>query len=193
MLTFLLAGADTVASGLCASLFHILTSSPSVQSAIVAEIDAARAAHRLSPTPQFLEILEHCPFFVACVRESMRLSPGVPNILPRLVSAESPLVLSDGKVVPNGTEVASNPWISHRDAASFGEDAEVWRPQRWLEDRADVLERLNFTFGFGSRVCLGKDIALMEILKGVLCVGVDNYCVYEEFADAVLSFWILFR
>jgi cytochrome P450 len=193
LLTFLLAGADTIASGLCASLFLILSSSPSVEPAILAELADARAAHHLSPAPQFLEILHHCPFFVACVRESMRLSPAVPNILPRLVSAESPLVLSDGKEVPGGTEVASNPWISHRDAASFGEDAEIWRPQRWLEDGAEVLERLNFTFGFGSRVCLGKEIALMEILKGVLAVGVNVYCMFRRVADGAPSFLTLLR
>jgi cytochrome P450 len=157
LLTFLLAGADTVASGLCASIFYISSSSASVRLKILAELDAARAANHLSPSPQFLEIFEHCPFFVACVKESMRLSPSVPNILPRLVSAESPLILS-GMEIPCGTEVASNPWISHRDAARFGDDAEAWRPQRWLEDGAEVLERLNLTFGFGSRVCLGKDI-----------------------------------
>src|ERR1700722_1553937 len=87
LLTFLLAGADTVASGLCASLFYILSSSPPAEPVILAKLDAARAANYLSPAPQFLEILEHCPFFVSCVREGMHLSPGVPNILPRLVSA----------------------------------------------------------------------------------------------------------
>jgi len=41
------------------------------------------------------------------------------------------------------------------------------------------LERLDFAFGFGSRVCLGKDIALMEILKGVLAF-LDAFTVILE-------------
>lgn len=60
---------------------------------------------------------------------------------------------------------------SVRDKAIHGTDADAWRPERWLEEGAEVLERFSFTFGFGGRVCLGRDIALMEIYKGAMAVS----------------------
>jgi cytochrome P450 len=46
-------------------------------------------------------------------------------------------------------------------------DPEDFRPERWMisEKKCFELEAAQFTFGMGSRVCLGKDIALMELYK----------------------------
>ena len=44
--------------------------------------------------------------------------------------------------------------------ATFGEDCEVFRPERWLqkEDR-DRMERAMLNFGYGTRVCIGKHVS----------------------------------
>lgn len=54
-----------------------------------------------------------------------------------------------------------------RDKELYGEDSEAFYPERWLvsERRSHELDALQFSFGVGPRVCLGKDIALMELYK----------------------------
>ncbi len=96
------------------------------------------------------------------------LSPPAPAIIPRLVS-EGGIELS-GKHVPEGVELAANPYLVHQDRNIFGDDADLFRPDRWLESRETEREYLKhiLTFGYGSRICLGQHVAFMELYKGPL-------------------------
>lgn len=49
----------------------------------------------------------------------------------------------------------------------LGKDAHVWRPNRWLPDVSDPdsvkrIEDHFMAFGFGPRVCVGRDLAILE-------------------------------
>ncbi|KAK0724211.1 cytochrome P450, partial [Lasiosphaeris hirsuta] len=78
-----------------------------------------------------------------------------------------------GHYLPPGTRVATGSivYAMGRSKTFWGEDADVFRPDRWLE--ADEHKRLamnmtvDLAFGHGQFGCLGKAIAYMELSKAV--------------------------
>jgi len=150
---------------------HFILANDSAYEKLMAEVDAVTKAGNLSAMPKYEEVLQHCPYYVACVKEALRLYPSAPATLARMSPPEG--VVIEGMHVPGGTELACNPWAIGRDEALYGPDANVFRPERWLEsqEQTAMFEKNSFVFGYGTRSCLGKDIAMMELYKGPLQVG----------------------
>ncbi|KAI7779521.1 hypothetical protein LA080_000805 [Diaporthe eres] len=157
------AGVDTTGSGLGATLRLLLTH-PHALERVRAEIAAADAKGLLSPVVQYDETRAHLPYMSACIRESLRVNPPIPNILPRLAPRGG--IEIDGNFIPAGTEMASQAYVVQRDADVFGAENE-FRPERWLgsEEQVAKMDAAMYVFGMGARVCLGKEIALMEMHK----------------------------
>ena len=106
------------------------------------------------------------PYLGACIKEAGRLHP--PFALPyeRVVPVEGATIC--GQFLPGGTVVGMCPWASHRDYATFGDDADDWRPERWTEadeGKRRQMENALLTFGAGNRSCIGKHISYLEISK----------------------------
>lgn len=75
----------------------------------------------------------------------------------------------DGKFIPAGTSIGVNHSSMLRSKTVFGEDADVFRPERFLEIDATTLTELQrhveLGFGYGRWMCAGKSIAMMELNK----------------------------
>lgn len=184
ILLVLLAGADTTGTAFGAILTDIL-SSPGDYSRILTEIDTGFKSGNLSqPIPEAAEVSNHCPYYVACVKESLRLTPPIPSLIPREVTADQPPLVIDGKVIPIGTEITCSAYLANRDKEIYGEDANMYRPERWLEDggdKAKLFDKYSCTWGYGSRTCLGKDLAYMELMKAPLMVCLFMQLTIEQF------------
>ncbi|KAK7979952.1 hypothetical protein PG989_012409 [Apiospora arundinis] len=160
------AGADTTGTGLGATLRFILKY-PEVLAKVRAELSAADAKGLLShPVVQYDETKRHLPYLSACIRESLRVHPPIPNLFSRVTPSPEGKTIG-GHHIPAGTEILSHAVVVQRDADAFGSRPNEFRPERWLEseERTARMDAYMYTFGMGLRGCLGKELALMELHK----------------------------
>lgn len=108
ILLVLLAGADTTGTAFQGMIYHVMTNRD-VYTKLVQEIDSATKSGKIGEMPQYDDVLEHCPYYVSCVKETMRLNPSAPNIFPRTVGKGG--IELEGHFVPEGTEITCNPWL----------------------------------------------------------------------------------
>jgi cytochrome P450 len=151
------------------SIFYFLLKNPRCLFKLRAEIDTlSKSSLPLSPRFPY-NALQSLPYLSACIKESFRLHPPAAFSLERITPPTGARIC--GRDLPGGVIVACNAWTLHRDKAVFGEDVDVFRPDRWLENdgvplaKAKEMGRTLFHFGAGAHTCLGKNIALLEITK----------------------------
>lgn len=169
----IMAGADTTATAIGSTLRFLVTH-PSTLSKSREEIERADRSGLLSSPILYEEARVHLPYTIACIKEGLRLHPPATNLFARLAPKEGKHI--DGFFIPPGTEISSNAYIVQRDPELYAPDPEAFRPERWLVSAAKAaeMEAGSFVFGMGPRVCLGKDIAIMELYKIVPEVCADS-------------------
>ncbi|XP_061685178.1 cytochrome P450 2U1 isoform X2 [Syngnathoides biaculeatus] len=68
-----------------------------------------------------------------------------------------------GFTIPQGTVLLPNLWSVHRDPAVW-EQPDTFRPERFLDDEGKLVRKECFMpFGIGRRVCMGEQLAKMEL------------------------------
>ncbi|PSK43041.1 Isotrichodermin C-15 hydroxylase [Elsinoe australis] len=193
----ILPGTDTVAIELRAIVYY-LCKHPNAQQKLQQELDTTTFA---TWPPAYKEV-QHLPYLEAVITEACRLHPAISLSLERIVPAEG-YTLPDGKFLPPGTIVGINPAVAGRHRPTFGEDADEFRPERWLqqggEDEAAFKSRVarlkdaEFVFGFGKRCCPGRSLALVEIFKIVsaLYITYDISLVDPEKEWKIRNSWLV--
>ncbi|CAN6858984.1 unnamed protein product [Brassica oleracea] len=94
------------------------------------------------------------------IQETMRLYPPTP-----IVGREAFTDIRLGNlVVPKGVCIWNLIPALHRDPEIWGEDANEFKPERFSEgiSKACKYPKSYMPFGFGPRICLGKNLAMME-------------------------------
>lgn len=101
------------------------------------------------------------------IYEGLRIRPPVCIMFPKVVPAQGDVI--DDNTIPGGTAIGMNLTSTFRSPKTWGPDAELFRPERFLEvDHATrvSLERLvELAFGHGRFGCAGKPLAFMELNK----------------------------
>lgn len=160
------AGSDTTAIALREIIYQLLTH-PSAFKQLQGEIGGVLENRIPEQKDRPITWTEgsSMTYLQACIKESLRHHPAIGQILPREVPQGGAVIC--GTYLPEGTTVGCNAYTIHKDTSVFGPDADIWRPERWLEDEetARRMDSLLFTFGAGPRVCIGKNIALLEVTK----------------------------
>ncbi|EAT86510.2 hypothetical protein SNOG_06679 [Parastagonospora nodorum SN15] len=120
-----IAGSDSVGTCMRTMLYHLLAY-PNTFDRLYKELLAAKTSR---PFPSYSEVRE-LPYLEACVQEAIRVHPPFALPLERVVPDGGMTVL--GYFLPGGTVIGGSPYVVNRDTSMFGEDAEFWRPERWL-------------------------------------------------------------
>ena len=151
-LTFLLAGHETTANSLC-WLFYLLTQNPRVTEKLQAEVDT------LGGRPPTYEELKKLNYLNAVIREALRLYPAVPLTIRQ--AAEDDKV--KGVLIPKGTMIFMSAGVQGRLPSLWGEDADEFRPERFLDPSFKEKRFAWFPFIAGPRSCIGQNFALQEM------------------------------
>jgi cytochrome P450 len=158
------AGADTTAATLTYTVYF-LSKYSLARKRLRQEIDECLAAGTLSPLPKWNEVSK-MEYLDAVLKESMRLCPVASWGLDRVVAPEGATI--SGQFIPGGTVVGCQIDAIHRDTGVFGADAEIYRPERWLEageEQRRAMNRAFLAFSAGKRTCTGIHIAWLEMKK----------------------------
>ena len=155
-------------------MLHIATS-PHVYEKLRTEIDTGVKQGRISSPITDAEARE-LPYLQACIKECFRIWPPVTGIMPRVSEHDETVC---GQHVPAGTNVGWSARSVLRDKGVFGENAQLYWPDRWLSVEGEKLRDMDNTvelvFGRGKWGCLGKPITLLELNKVFVEVGKTDY------------------
>lgn len=130
-----------------------------------------------------------CKYLKAVIEESLRMCPPISSDLPRITLKGGAEI--DGIFVPGDVEVGVNVWSLHFNERYF-DDPWKFKPERWIvggsgkeegvsEEEVERAKSAFFPFSYGRGDCVGKRLAMMELLVivGRVVWGMDFEAVDE--------------
>ncbi|KAF9406542.1 hypothetical protein BGZ94_003068 [Podila epigama] len=189
---FMVAGRDTTALTLTWQ-FYSLMSNPRVMKNVLREQEIVFRGSPHAHEYTYEGILQDLPYLKAVFHETLRLYPQVPRNSKECLEDD---VLPDGTVVHKGDIVGFSTWCMGRNKSVWGEDAEMFVPERWLVDEETGAPycqetrsyankspfgkfKMENQFKFNSfnakpRLCLGQTFATLEAMV-TSCILLRNF------------------
>lgn len=96
-----------------------------------------------------------------CVmNEALRLYPPSPNVQRQTMED----IQLDNLKVPRGTNIWIDVVAMHHDVTIWGNDANKFKPERFMNDaNGESNHKMGYLpFGFGGRSCVGRNLTFME-------------------------------
>ncbi|KAL3481254.1 cytochrome P450 [Aspergillus californicus] len=168
------AGAETVSATAQVVIYQLLQR-PDFMKRAQEEIDSAVRRGEISPTVQFSEAAK-LPFLQACLKEAYRFHPAVAHNLPRVVPAGG--ITIAGRYFPEGVLLSVHPWVIHRNPEIFGQDCEIYNPDRWLQGDTKRMDSFMIHWGAGYNQCPGRNLAQFELSK-LLATVLRDYAIEQ--------------
>ncbi|XP_075971067.1 cytochrome P450 4d8-like [Anticarsia gemmatalis] len=183
------AGTDT--SALATSFTSVLLARhPEIQEKVYQELTQVFGD---SKRPVQFEDLHHLKYLECVIKESLRLYPPAPFVLRKI---DKDLELPNGLTLPKGTSVINNVYATHRNPAYWGDDADQFRPERFI-DTPLTHPAAFLAFSTGPRNCIAYRYAMMS-MKTALSTLLRHFRVLpiseEELGQPIdLKFDIMLR
>ncbi len=165
LLDHLIAGQETTATALT-SLVWRLARDRKWQGRLREEVKAMERGPDGLGVPRYAE-LERGKVLDALTRETLRFHPVSSGRLERVVPEGGRIYC--GVFVPGGTIVTGQLLALHRNEDVFP-DPDIWIPERWLDATKEEfveMEKSWVPFGYGSRICIGRHLAMLEIKTAI--------------------------
>ncbi|KAK6331178.1 hypothetical protein TWF696_003245 [Orbilia brochopaga] len=159
--TLTAAGLETTGSTLSSAVYYACLN-PSVQEKLHDElVRAFPGVGEKSSDEIELAKCERLPYLTAVLKESLRISPGLPGRLPRVTPRGG--TVCGTTHIPECTAVSMSIYLMHQNPSVYP-NPKVFEPERWIETPNDPLrEKYLVPFSKGSRSCLGLHLASAEI------------------------------
>ncbi|TCD71958.1 hypothetical protein EIP91_000090 [Steccherinum ochraceum] len=163
LLTFLVAGHETTSGTLTFAVYYLLKY-PDTMRKLREEIDSVLGDEVMQASD-----LSKLPYCLAVLREALRLR--APASM-RTAKPFEDTVIGGGKYfIDKDMTIAANIWDIHRDPKVWGDDAEEFKPERMMNGKFEALPPNAWQpFGFGSRACIGRALAIQEAQIALACV-----------------------
>ncbi|KAK7303758.1 hypothetical protein RJT34_14672 [Clitoria ternatea] len=164
----LVAGTDTTTYGLERTMTELMHN-PEVMSKAKKELEETIGKGKLVEESDVARL----PYLQAVIKESLRLHPPAPFLLPRRAKVDVEVC---GYTIQQGTQVLINEWAIGRNQ-DIWENAHMFSPERFLGSDIDVKGR-NFKltpFGSGRRICPGSPlvIRMLHLMLGSMINSFD--------------------
>ena len=182
-LIFMFAGHDTTGLTLTWLLYEI-SKNQSLQLRLQKEVD--EFWREVKDKDITFNDLKKLKFMTRCVMETLRLWPAVANGTFRKLDTDIEIKGKHNKsvLIPKNNIVQIFNWSKHRDKKIWGEDAEIFNPDREFNSN-EIWEDNGFAFfnpatprfspfTYSPRDCIGKNFAQME-MRLILCNLLKDY------------------